>query len=286
MPNALASLSSALSELVASVADRLVGVRGADGAVASGVVWGTGLVVTAHEALGNEDEFTLTAAAGETFKGEVAGRDPSTDVVVLKTDGGDLPPFPAAPTPTSGALAIVAGRGEWGPSSFLTTISEIGPAWRSLSGGVIDARILLATRMPRPMEGGAVFAPDGRLIGLAVAGPRRHGLVVPTATVNRTIDVLSAKGYVPRGYLGVTLHPAGRTGGAIVVGIEQDGPADRAGFLIGDIITTWNGDAVESVAGVSHRLSPETVGQTIKLGVTRGGSPSEVVVVVGERPRS
>ena len=153
-------------------------------------------------------------------------------------------------------------------------------------GGQIDARIKLGIVLQARTEGGAVLAPDGGLIGLAVTGPRRRALAIPASTIARAVDTLLSKGYVPRGYLGATLHPVAGTGGALIVGLEDGGPAQQAGFLIGDIITTWSGEAVETVAAVSHRLSAEAVGTTVKLGVLRGGSPVSIDLTVGERPRA
>ncbi len=90
---------------------------------------------------------------------------------------------------------------------------------------------------------------------------------------------------MPRGYLGVSLHPLGSATGAIVVGIEPGSPAASGGLLLGDVITTWNGDPVRGVGGVSNRLSTSAVGTAAKLGVQRGGSPIELAIIIGERPR-
>jgi S1-C subfamily serine protease len=88
---------------------------------------------------------------------------------------------------------------------------------------------------------------------------------------------------VPRGYLGVSLHPLEKGDGAIVVGIEADGPAP-GGLCCGDIITTWNGDGVRSVGEVFHGWAPGPW-ETVRLGVSRGGVANEISVTVGERPR-
>jgi S1-C subfamily serine protease len=286
MPTELQSLSDALASIVAAAAPRLVAVTGADGSVASGLIWQTGLVVSAHEALGGEDEFSVTFADGSTATATVAGRDPSTDVALLRVNTAAFAPWTASPTPAVGSLAIVAGRGEYSATAALATVAEVGPAWRSMRGGQIEARITLGIVLSGRAEGGAVLSPDGGLIGLAVTGPRRRALVIPASTVARAVDTLAAKGYVPRGYLGVTLHPVAGKGGALIVGLEDHGPAHQAGFLLGDIVTTWGGEAVETVSAVSHRLSAETVGKSVKLGVLRGGSPISIDVAVGERPRA
>jgi S1-C subfamily serine protease len=286
MPSDFAALSDQFAALTADAAPRLVAVHGADGGQLSGIIWRTGLVVTAHEALAGEDDFRVTLADGSSVVAELAGRDPSTDVALLKVATPEFADWQQAGTPAVGSLAVVVGRGEHSPLASFGLVSEIGPAWRSMRGGEIDARITLGLRLSSRAEGGAVIAPHGALIGLAVTGPRRRALAIPASTIERAVAILGEKGYVPRGYLGVSLHPLGKGDGAIVVGIEPDGPAARAGFVVGDIITTWNGEGVRSVGEVSHRLGAGSVGDAVKLGVLRGGVANEIDVTVGERPRS
>lgn len=285
----LSQLSEALAGAVAAASPRVVSVQGGRRWGISGVIWRTGLVVTAHEGLEGDDEFEVTLASGDTTKGELIGRDPSTDVALLKLETPAFADWPAAPAPKTGSIALAVGRGDNSPIAAFGLVSETGPEWRSMRGGLIDQRIYLGLRLSSRGEGGAVIAPDGTLIGLAVTGPRRRALVIPAATVERAVSALGAKGYVARGYLGVSLHPLagkGEEGGAIVVAIEADSPAAKAGFVIGDIITTWNGEPVNSVYAVSQRLGTDAVGKAVKLGLTRGGSPIDVTVTIGERPRA
>lgn len=281
----LATLSRQFSELVASAAPRLVAVYGSDGGQVSGLIWRTGLVVCAHEALSGEDDFHVILADGSKARADLAGRDPTTDVALLKLATPDLDDWTHAPTPAVGSIAVVAGRGAYSALASFGLVSEVGPAWRSMRGGEIDARITLGLRLSSRTEGGAVLAPDGGLIGMAVTGPRRRALAIPASTIERAVKTLSEKGYVPRGYLGASLHPVGRGQGAIVIGIEPDGPAAQAGFVVGDVVTTWNGETIRSVGDVADRLGTGSVGGTAKLGVLRGGVASQIDVTIGERPR-
>ncbi len=281
----LLPLSNALAALTAEAGRRTVAVRNPNGATVSGFIWRTGLAVTAHEALDADDEAELLTPAGATVTATLAGRDPSTDVALLRFDSGDFPEWTAASVPAAGSLALLVGRGDGSVLSSLTSVSEVGPAWRSMRGGEIDARLTLGLRLSSRAEGGAVVAPDGSLIGMAVNGVRRRTLAIPASTIARAVATLSEKGYVPRGWLGVSLHPVGQGGGAIVVGLEPDSPAAKGGFLVGDIITTWGGETVATVADVADRLVGGTVGQSQKLGVLRGGNALELDVTIGERPR-
>jgi len=284
----LSEFSAALAAATAAAAGRVVAVDGGGPWSISGVVWQTGLVVTAHEGLSGDDEFNVTLPDGQRQHASLVGRDPSTDVALLRLATGEVPAWDAAGIPAVGALALAVGRGEAGPLSAFGIVGEAGPAWRSMRGGLIDARLVLDLRLTGRLEGGAVVAADGRLIGLAVSGPRRRALAIPAQTVARAVAALEQRGYVARGYLGASMHPlAGKAGGGVIlVGVEPGGPAAQAGLVVGDIITTWDGEAVHSVGSVSERLGTDAVGKTIKLGVVRGGNAITVDVTIGERPRA
>jgi S1-C subfamily serine protease len=281
----LVSLSNALAALTAEAGRRTIAVRNPSGGTVSGFIWRTGLAVTAHEALEADDEIEVLLADDKAATAQLAGRDPSTDVALLKFETGEFDDWAQSPLPAAGSLAVLVGRAEGSVLSSLASITEVGPAWRSMRGGEIDARLTLGIRLASRAEGGAVVAPDGTLIGMAVNGARRRTLAIPASTIARAVATLNEKGYVPRGWLGVSLHPVGQGGGAIVVGIEPGSPAANGGFLIGDIITTWSGQPVASVGDVADRLSAGTVGQSQKLGVLRGGNALELDVTIGERPR-
>ena len=281
----LAEFSTAASSLAADVAHRIVAVRGADGRQLSGFIWSRGLVVTAEEGLGGEDEAEVLFADGKVVKATIAGRDPSTDVALLKLDTVEVADWAPSAAVLPASFALIVGRGEASLIASLSSVSEVGPAWRSMRGGEIDARINLGVRLSSRTEGAAVVAPDGSLVGMAVTSPRRRALVIPASTIARAVKTLAEKGYVPRGWLGVMLHPVGKGSGAIVLGIENDSPAAKAGLLVGDVITTWNGEAVESVGNIANRLAAGSVDAKINLGVLRGGNASDISVTLGERPR-
>ncbi len=190
----LKNFSDQLAALVAAAAPRLVAVRGADGGALSGIIWSTGLVVTAHEALEGEDDVTVALPDGSTVAAHIAGRDPTTDVALLKLETPTLADWTRAPTPAVGSIAMAAGRSEHSPLARFGLVAEIGPAWRSMRGGEIDARITLDLRLTGRIEGGAVLAPDGGLIGMAVNGPRRRALVIPATTIDRAVKTLAEKG--------------------------------------------------------------------------------------------
>lgn len=284
-PNPLADLSRATAAAVAAAAARVVAVRDAQGRRLSGLLWDGGRIVTAEECLGPDDDATVLLPDGRSLKAGIAGRDPSTDVALLKAETGDAAVLEPGELPEVGALTLVVGRSEAGPLAALAMVAATGPAWVSAAGGRIDGLVRLGLMLPHALEGGAVVDAAGRFLGLAVADPRRRALVIPAATVARSVGTLAAHGHVGRGYLGLALRPLGTTPGLIVVEVSASGPAAAAGFLLGDIVTTWDGKPVSGMRGISRELGPDSVGREIRLGVTRAGEAREIRLTIGERRR-
>src|SRR5262249_36007639 len=132
---------------------------------------------------------------------------------------------------------------------------------------------------------------QGHVVGMTVLGPRRRALLIPSSTIDRAVDQLLTRGHVFRGYLGAGLQPmkqerasngseaSDRRRGALVLSIDPNGPSARAGMLVGDILTAWNGEPIERVREVMRLLGPESIGTTVDLGLIRGGAPTALRVV-------
>ncbi|MCP4386461.1 MAG: serine protease [Hyphomicrobiales bacterium] len=286
--NPLHDVSAALTGLVAGVGASVVSI-GTGRKRSSGFVWRSGLVVTADEALPDDDTFTVTLAGGETTEAKLVGRDSSTDIAVLRLDGGASEPISLVSPPASaGALAVAVGAAEGTPTAALGMVARATGAWRSMRGGEIDARIDLDMRLPPSAEGGLAVDADGQAIGMVVFGPRRRVLVIPAATIERVAAKLETHGRVPRAYIGVGLQPVAVSGGdgrgVMVMNLDPDGPGARAGLHQGDTIVAWNGEPVRHVRSMLRSLGPDSVGETVTLGLRRGGEAKDVTVTIGERP--
>jgi S1-C subfamily serine protease len=197
-----------------------------------------------------------------------------------------LPQLAQAGTVRPGNLAIAAGSSEGIALAVFGTVGEVGPAWRSMRGGTIDRRINLAVNAGGRFEGGPVLDAKGALIGMLLFGPRGRALVMPYETIERAVATLREKGHVARGYLGAGLHPVRDrdTHGAMVMSLDDNGPAKAAGLHLGDIIVSWNGEAVHGPRELIRKLGPDSAGASVTLGVVRGGETREVVVTIGEKP--
>ena len=286
-PLSLQSLSASLADLVARAAPGVVAVA-SHRSRSSGFAWREDLVVTADEALADEGEVTVMPPGGGRRRATVAGRDPATDIALLRVEGGGLAPASLHDAPQRpGALAVAVGAGEAGPTAALGMVGAAGPAWQSMRGGRIDARLELDLRLPRGAEGGLALDAAGQAFGMAVYGPRRRVLVIPAATVQRVAAMLERHGRVPRGYLGLRLQSVqaeGGVAGAMVMGVDPAGPGAAAGLRQGDVITGWAGQPVSGAHALLRALGPDSVGQAFGVSVMRAGEQAELTLTVGERP--
>jgi S1-C subfamily serine protease len=285
----LLALSTELVGLVREVAPRLVSIQSAR-ARSTGFSWRPGLVVAAENALPDDGEISIVAHDGASIPAHVVGRDPSTDVALLQIERTDLPTAPpAAAAPAAGALAVIAGAREGAASAALGVVSFVGPQWRSLRGGLVDARIELDAALARSSEGGLALDASGKALGMAVFGPRQRTLVIPMATIDPIADILATKGRIARGYLGLGLQPvkvdAGGVG-AMAISVDPKGPGAAAGVRQGDIIVAWNGEPIRGLHQLVRRLGPESVGATVRLTLRRAGEPIEATLTMGERRES
>jgi S1-C subfamily serine protease len=293
-PDSLLAFSDQTADLVARTANSVVAVHGA-GRPLSGILWRPGAVVTAEESLEGDDNITVTLPGGRRVKATLAGRDPTTDVAALRIEADGVPPVATAEASglRAGQLIVAVGNYEGAPVAGLGIVAFVGGPWQSFRGGAIDSFLRLDVGLNPRAEGGAVVDGRGATVGMAVFGPRRRVLAIPTATINRSLDQLLAKGHVSRGYLGAGLQPirgerrsqaaSDHARGILVVSIDPQGPAARGGMFVGDIITAWNGKPVERVREVMRLLGADSIGGTVELALTRAGAAISLKVVIGER---
>ena len=282
----LQALSTEIASIVMTASGWVVAIH-SHRSRSSGFLWRPGLVVTAEEALAEEGEVEVTLPKGDRRPAKLVGRDPSTDIALLRIDRTDLAPaLFGTEEIVTGMLTIVVGAEEDGPTAALGIVSRSGGPWRSLRGGKIEARLELDVALRRAAEGGLAIDAAGRAFGMAVFGPRRRVLVIPSATIERVASRLESHGRISRGYLGLGLHPVAVNGGvgAMVMSIDANGPGAAAGVRQGDVIVAWNGEPVQRLQSLLRALGPDSVGRTVTLGLRRAGEPAEVALTIAERP--
>jgi S1-C subfamily serine protease len=286
----LQQLSAALSELVVRAAQSVVAVHSTRSR-SSGFLWRPGLIVTADEALDDEGDIAIALPGGEMAAASLVGRDPTTDVALLRIAQSNLKPAALeSATPAAGALVCAVGASQGAAIAAFGAVSLVGGAWRSFRGGEIDARIELDVSLRRAGEGGLALDAANRAFGMVVLGPRRQVLVIPAATIERVAATLATHGKIARGYLGLGLQPTKLDGndgiGVIVMSVDPNGPGAAAGVRQGDIIITWNDQPIQGLRSLLRALGPDTVGSTVKLALRRGGEPAEARLTVRERPET
>ena len=291
----LVQFSSELADAVELAARGSVTVHARRRMSATGIVWSNdGVIVTADHVVEQDEDITVTLPDGSTVPAKLLGRDPGSDVAVLKAAAtGLVPAKPAAPGRV-GALVLAVGRPAGDPMATIGVISAITGPVRSWRGGFIDSLLQTDVTMYPGFSGSALVDASGAVLGMNTSLlVRGVSVAVPTAVLDRVARAIQTQGHVKRGYLGISTQQValpealaqsvGTNGALLVVGLESGGPADKAGVLIGDILVSLGGKAVADADELQRQLGPDTVGATVALRVLRGGAPHEVAVVVGER---
>jgi len=299
----LRALSDDLTAAVERAAQSVVAIHARPRIAASGIYWRDGVVVAASHTIRKEQEITVTLPNGTRTAANLVGRDGGTDLAVLRLDAAptgsaaSLPDLAPADAIRVGTLVLAVGRpGDDGVSTSLGVISAVSDRWRTWSGGEIDRFVRLDLSIYDGFSGGALVDADGRILGVNCSAlARGTALTIPNATVDRVVDALLTRGHVARAYLGVAMQPARLTNalaerlrlddprGVLVVMVESDSPADRAGLLVGDLILIVDGRPVAEPQDVAELLSGEQVGTALELSVVRGGERRSLTVTVGER---
>jgi len=294
----LTEFSNQLADIAAAAAPSVVQVQGKRWRTASGVVYASGAVVTTIKALGREDGLHVRAGDGEAIDAELVAWDPATGLAVLKAAGLGAAPIAVAKQPARvGHVALALAR-SW--SNNLTAsagiVSIIGGPLRTGRRHAIDQVIRTTAPMHDGFAGGAFLDTTGALIGITTASTIRGlWVVIPSDIAWKTARGLLEHGRVKSGYIGIAgqrvelpegQRAEGRNEALLVIGVTADGPAARAGVMVGDVIVSFDGQAVTSPDDLLDLLVGERVGKPAAVGILRGGAAQAITVTVGERGAS
>lgn len=295
----LESLSNDLAGAVERAGQSVVAIHARRRIPSSGVHWRPGIIVAAHHTIQRDEDITVSLADGSSLSATLAGRDPTTDLAVLKIDGITAPVARQADATgvRVGALVLALGRPGPAVTASLGVISAVGGEWRTWHGGTIDRFVRLDISIYDGFSGGPLVDAAGRVLGIDTSGlSRGAALAIPATTVNRVADQLLKEGRITRGYLGLGMQavrlPAALVErlrlpndvGLMVVSAESGGPGDKAGVLIGDILVAVDDTSVSDPAELVALLGADKVGKTVTARLVRGGEPTTVSITVAERP--
>jgi S1-C subfamily serine protease len=295
--NLLAALSDLLAVRFVAARESFAAVRLSPRAHLGAILWQNDVLATSEQSLPAREAFEAILPDGSCIAGKLAGRDPSTNVALIRLASPVRLPALSASAPRIGTLVIAAGSdGDGRASARLGMVNAVGPEWHSMRGGRIDARIQLDIRLAASEEGGPAFDAAGGWLGMTTFGPRGQVLVIPAATVERIAPVLLARGRVPGGWLGMAVRPvavpdelremAGEASGLMVMALSPEGPAAAAGLVAGDIIVAIDGAPARRLRSVRAQLGADCIGKPLPLRLIRGGGIIVIEATITERPTS
>jgi S1-C subfamily serine protease len=299
MTDVLQQVSEALAAVVEVAGPGVVRVEARRRLSATGIVWSSdGVVVTAHHVVEQDDPIHIGLADGQTISATVVGRDPTTDLAVLRAQVASLqPPAWIEPDMQSlrvGHLVLALGRPRQTVQATLGIVSALGAGWRTPAGGQMDRYLQTDVVMYPGFSGGPLVDATGRVVGLNTSALLRGvSLTVPVLTLRRVIAMLLAHGRVRRGFLGLSTQPVripaglvpqlGQETGLLLTAVEPNSPAEQGGLLLGDTLVALDGTPIRQHDDVLAFLSPERIGTAVLARLIRGGQVQEQRVVVGEQ---
>jgi S1-C subfamily serine protease len=290
----LTELTGALTARAETAKNAVVAVRIREGRHLTGLLWQSGVVVVSEQALPRKDEFELVAPGGSVLAAQAAGRDPGTNIAILKTAEALVAPAFASADPHVGAVALAIGAdGAGGASARMGIVNLAGGEWHSRRGGLIDRRIVLDIRLAHREEGAPVFDAAGACLGMSTFGPRGQVIVIPFVTLARVVPQLIKDGHVARGWLGVALHAvavpdalresAEETSGMMVMSVVENGPAAQAGIVAGDIILSVDGISAHRFRKIARHFGGDSIGRRADIRLIRSGAVMTVQTTITER---
>ncbi len=290
----LVQFSNALATRAEAAKNAVVAIRLAHGRHITGMAWRSEIVVASEQSLPRKDDFEIVAAGGAVLTAKIAGRDPGTNIAILRLAQSIASLSIAAGEARTGAVALAIGAdGTGGASARLGFVNLAGAEWHSSHGGLIDRRIVLDVNLARREEGGPVFDAAGACLGMSTFGPRGQVIAIPTATIERIVPLLLKDGRIARGWLGVALQAvavpdalresAEQSSGLMVMSVVEGGPAAQAGILAGDIILSVDGTSTHRLRNIARQFGSDSIGRKADLRLIRSGAVITVQTTIAER---
>jgi S1-C subfamily serine protease len=293
----LTQLSDSMAAVVAAAEPSVVRIEARRRIPASGVAWkDKGIVITAHHTVQLDENIRVAGPGGEPWEADLIGRDPSTDLAVLRLKEGELEPADWADSDSVrvGHLVLAVGRPGSLLQATLGVVSAIGDSWRTPMGSRVERYLQTDVVMYPGFSGGALLGVDRRVIGINTSAlVRGISVTLPTATVGRVTADLLEHGRIRRGYLGVSAQPArlpedqarslGQETGLLLASVEAESPASAAGLLLGDTLLSMDDLPLRHLDDLLSALA-DRAGKKVSLTLLRGGQVQTCDVAVGERP--
>ena len=258
-----------------------------------------GLILTNNHVVENAKEITVVMTDETEYTAELVGRDPKTDLAVLKIEPKG--PLPVAPMGDSSALRV----GDWvmaigNPFGLSNTVTAgiVSAKGRTIGAGPYDNFIQTDASINPGNSGGPLFNQQGQVIGINTAifsrsgGNIGIGFATPINQAKVLIPELEEHGYVTRGWLGVSIQNVTKdlaaslgiadAHGALVADLVENGPAQKSGIKRGDVIMSYDGKPVKESSDLPTLVAATKVGNTVPVEVSRKGKSETIQVSIGK----
>ena len=302
MENALKAISRDVADVIERVSPSIVAIDARPRVRTSGIIWRPGVIVSTNHTIRRDEEITVTLNDKRQVKATLAGRDARTDLAVLRveeSEGVTAAAQFADPTKIKvGNLVLAVGRTDpdRGVTASLGMVGILGANWRTWRGGELEHFIRPEVSIFIGFSGGALVNAEGQVIGINTTGlSRGGGLTIPASTGHRIVDQLLKHGRVARPYLGVGMQSVTlpdklqdkfklpTASCLMMISVEPDAPADKAGITIGDILLSLDDAPTSETDSVQTILGNRKVGDLVKATLLRGGELIKPEITLGER---
>jgi serine protease Do len=259
----------------------------------------SGLVVTNNHVIEDSDEVTVILQDNTNLKAKVVGKDTKTDLALLKVQADH--PLPAVKWGNSDKARV----GDWviaigNPFGLGGTVTAgiVSARARDINSGPYDDYLQTDASINRGNSGGPMFNTDGEVIGINTAiyspsgGSIGIGFAIPSAMAHNVIDQLKQFGVTKRGWLGVRIQTVtddiaenlglSKAHGALVAGVTDGGPAEKAGIQPGDVITNFDGKDIPDMRRLPRVVAETPIDKETTINVWRKGQDTQLKVKVGE----
>ena len=296
--NILIELSDALADAAERAGQSTVMVNARRRIPASGIAKTADLILTANHVVERDEDLSVTLPDGTELSATVAGRDPGSDLVLLKLERAAATAAEPTKTPARvGQIVLALGRPTTGGiQASLGAVSAIDGPFRTHHGGLLE-RTMRTDCIPYPgFSGGPLIAADGTVLGLNTSGlTRGAAITIPTDIAWSVAETLEKHGHIRRGYLGIRSQTVEipsdaqkslkrkQANGLLIVGVEKKSPGAKGGLIVGDILVGVKGSPISHHDELFTHLTGEVIGKSTAIDVLRGGKLESIDVVIGER---
>jgi serine protease Do len=259
-----------------------------------------GYAITSNHVVENANTAQVRTSDSRTYAAKIVGRDPLSDLALIKVEGRNDFSYVrlADQPPRIGDWVLTAGNA-FGLGNAVTA-GIVSALERIIDSGSDDGLMQVDAPINKGDSGGPCFNTNGDVVGVNTAifspsgGSVGVAFAIPAKTVKTVIAQLKDKGAVVRGYLGVevqTVTPdiaeglgAKNARGVVVAGVQNNGPAAKAGLEIGDVITSMNGELIKDTQDLTRKVHGATPGSSVQFGTVQKGKENSLKVTLDQLP--